>query len=60
MRVTQREKKSENSKKIWLKFMHPWYKGKKKWDIGISQNENGIYLPCQFSGYGIYQGYPEK
>ena len=28
--------------------------------MGISQNKNGTYLPCQFSGYGIYQGYPKK
>ena len=28
--------------------------------MGIFQNTNGTYLPCQFSGYGIYQGYPKK
>ena len=28
--------------------------------MGIFQNINGTYLPRQFSGYGIYQGYPKK
>ena len=32
---------------------------KKKWNIGISRNENGTYQPCHFSGYGIYQVYPK-